>query len=92
MALSEVTNNQAESRYELAAEGSTAIAAYRLSGKRIVFTHTEVPTELEGRGIASALIRGALDDARAKGLKVVPACAFVRGYVEKHPEYQDLLA
>jgi len=90
--LSDVTNNEAESRYELAAEGGTAIAAYRLSGDRIVFTHTEVPPELEGQGIGSALIRGALDQARTAGLKVVPACAFVRGYIERHPEYRDLLA
>lgn len=90
--MNEVTDNRAEGRYELKAEGRTAIAAYRLSGERIVFTHTEVPSALEGKGIGSALIRGALDQVREEGLKVVPACPFVKAYIDKHPEYSDLLA
>ena len=91
--MAEVTDNRAESRFELETEGGTAIAAYRRSeGGRIVFTHTEVPAELEGQGIGSALIRGALDQVRAEGLKVVPACSFVRAWIERHPEAQDLLA
>ena len=89
----EVTDNREESRFELEAEGGTAIAAYRRSEDgRIVFTHTEVPPELEGQGIGSALIRGALEQVRAEGLKVVPACSFVRGWIERHKEAQDLLA
>ncbi|HEX8307760.1 MAG TPA: GNAT family N-acetyltransferase [Allosphingosinicella sp.] len=88
----EVRNNEAESQYELEVEGELALAAYRLSDGRIVFTHTEVPDALEGRGIGSKLIEAALDDVRTKGLKVVPACAFVKHYIEKHPEVQDLLA
>jgi predicted GNAT family acetyltransferase len=52
--------------------------------------HTEVPKELEGRGIGSALIRGVLDTARRQGLKVVPLCPFAKAYIEKHPEYADL--
>ena len=88
----EVRNNEAEHRYELEVEGELALAAYRLSDDRIVFTHTEVPTALEGRGIASKLVKAALDDVRDKGLKVIPACAFVKHYIDKHPEAQDLLA
>ena len=90
--MSEVRNNEAEHRYELEVEGELALAAYRLSDDRIVFTHTEVPTALEGRGIASKLVEAALEDVRAKGLRVVPACAFVKHYIDKHPEAQDLLA
>ena len=91
--MAEVKDNRQESRFELEAGGATAIAAYRLSeGGRIVFTHTEVPQALEGQGIGSALIRGALEHVRAEGLKVVPACSFVRGWIERHPEAQDLLA
>ena len=91
--MGEVKNNRAEKRFELETEAGTAIAAYRLSrGDRIVFTHTEVPQALEGQGIGSALIRGALEQVRAEGLKVVPACAFVRAWIERHPEAQDLLA
>ncbi len=88
----EVRNNEAEQQYELEVEGGLALAAYRLRDGRITFTHTEVPTALEGQGIGSKLIEAALDDARAKGLKVVPACAFVKHYIETHPEEQDLLA
>ena len=90
--MSEVRNNQADHQYELEVEGELALAAYRLSDDRIVFTHTEVPQALEGRGIASRLVKVALDDVRARGLKVVPACVFVKHYIEKHPEEQDLLA
>ena len=88
----EVRNNEAEQRYELEVDGQLALAAYRLSDDRIVFTHTEVPEALEGRGVGSRLIKAALDDVRARGLKAVPACAFVKHYMEKHPEVQDLRA
>jgi len=88
----EVRNNEAEHRYELEVEGQLAIAVYRLRDGQIVFTHTEVPDALEGRGIGSKLIEAALDDARARGLKVVPACPFVKHYMDEHPEVQDLLA
>ena len=63
----EVRNNEAESRYELEVEGELALAAYRLSHDRIVFTHTEVPTALEGKGIGSKLVAAALDDDAAAG-------------------------
>lgn len=88
----DVRNNEASSRYELEVEGQLALAAYRLRDGRITFTHTEVPDALEGRGIGSKLIKAALDDVREQGLKVVPACAFVKHYMDKHPEVQDLLA
>ena len=88
----EVRNNEAANQYELEVEGRLALAAYRLQDGRITFTHTEVPDELEGRGIGSKLVGAALEDARAQGLKVVPACPFVKRYIEKHPELKDLLA
>lgn len=87
-----VRNNAAESRYELEVDGFMALAAYHLRGGAIVFTHTEVPDALEGQGVASRLIRGALADARARQLKVVPICSFVATYIDRHPEQQDLLA
>jgi predicted GNAT family acetyltransferase len=88
----DVRNNEAESRYELAAGGALAIAGYRMQDGAVAFTHTEVPEELEGRGIATQLIDGAVEDVRRRGLKMVPLCGFVRHYVDTHPETQDLLA
>lgn len=89
---SEVRNNEAEHRYELEVDGEVAIAEYRLRPGRISFTHTEVPDALEGRGIGKKLVKAALDDARARGLKVVPICPFVKHYIDAHPEERDLLA
>ena len=85
-------DNPAGERYELAADGHVARAQYELSGGTITFTHTIVPPALEGRGIGSRLIAFALADARARGLKVVPRCSFVRGYIDRHPEWRGLLA
>ena len=90
--MADVTNNEAEQQFELEVEGHKALAAYQLEGGRISFTHTEVPPELEGRGVGKQLVEGALEQVRGQGLKVVPLCSFVRHYVETHPETQDLLA
>jgi predicted GNAT family acetyltransferase len=88
----QVTDNRAEHEFELEVDGHRAIAAYQLEGDTIVFTHTLVPKKLEGRGVGSRLIRGALDAARDRGLNVIPQCPFVKAYIERHSEYRDLLA
>ena len=88
----QVTDKEAEHRFELDAGGHRAIAQYRLAEGEIVFTHTLVPAELEGQGVGSALVAGALDQVRRKGLRVVPQCGFVRHYIETHPDTHDLLA
>jgi predicted GNAT family acetyltransferase len=88
----EVVNNEALGQYELKVDGHTALTAYRVHPGHLTFYHTEVPQALEGRGIGKRLIKGALDDVRRQGLKVVPVCTFVRHYIETHPEEQDLLA
>jgi predicted GNAT family acetyltransferase len=88
----DVVDNREEHRFELEVDGSTAIASYRIEDGAIAFTHTLVPEELEGQGVGSALVKGALAQVREKGLKAVPRCAFVRHYFEKHAEVQDLLA
>ena len=90
--MAEVVNNEQAGRFELVAGGFTAIAAYRRDGDKIVFTHTVVPEELEGQGIGTALVKGALDDVRRQGLKAVPLCSFVEHYMSTHPETQDLRA
>lgn len=88
----DVRNNIAEQRYELAVEGALAIAVYERRGDALAFTHTHVPRALEGKGIGSRLIRGALADVRAQDLKVLPLCSFVADYFDRHPNEQDLLA
>lgn len=87
-----VRDNVAEQEFELTVDGHRAVAAYQMEGGTIVFTHTHVPAEIEGRGVGTRLIRAALDSARDRGLKVVPQCRFVRAYMEKHEETRDLLA
>lgn len=87
-----VRDNPARSRFELDANGATAVANYKLADGVITFTHTEVPEAARGGGIASRLVAGALQAARARGLKVVARCPFFAGYIERHPEYRDLLA
>ena len=82
----DVTDNQAEHRFELPTDAGPAVAAYELAGDTIIFTHTVVPPEAEGHGVGSRLIAGALADAKARGLKVVPQCPFVQAYLERHPE------
>ena len=86
-----VQNNPAKHRYELEVEGHIAASYYQLANNVITFTHTEVPKELEGKGIGSRLVKGVLDQVRANGLKVVARCPFVNGFIGKHPEYTDLL-
>ena len=88
----EVVNNTSKHRYELTVDGHLAATYYAISDGVITFIHTEVPPELGGKGIASRLIRGALDQVRADGLKVIPQCPFVKAFIEKNASYQDLLA
>ena len=89
----DVTNAPEQRRYEARIDGELAgIAEYRASDKITTFIHTQVMSEFEGKGVASALVRAALDDVRGDGRKVRAVCPFVKGYIEKHSdEYGDLL-
>jgi predicted GNAT family acetyltransferase len=86
-----VRHNAAESRYEAVVDGKLAVCEYVLEGQRVVFTHTFVPPELRGRGIAEKLVRMALDEALAAKRAVVPACSYVAVFVQRNPEYQALV-
>ena len=87
-----VRDNKAQSRFELDVEGGLAFANYRLTPAALIITHTETPRALRGRGIASELVKGALELIRADGRKVIAGCGFVVDYLQKHPEYRDLVA
>jgi predicted GNAT family acetyltransferase len=88
----DVRDNADEQRFELAIGGQTAFAYYELTPGIITFTHTDVPLVMSGQGVASRLIKSALEQVRARGLKVVAQCEFVAGYLGKHPEFGDLIA
>lgn len=89
-----VTNNTDASRYEITSDGQVAgFAEYRSRpGDIVVFPHTVVHDAFAGKGLAGQLVKAALDDVRAQGKKVRPLCPYVARYIEKHPEYADLLA
>jgi predicted GNAT family acetyltransferase len=88
-----VRDNPDEERYELwLGETLAGTIDYSMEPDRIVLIHTEVDPSFEGKGLASKLVSSALQDIRARGLKMVPACQFVRSYLRRHPEYDDLRA
>jgi predicted GNAT family acetyltransferase len=87
-----VVDNPAQLRYELRVDGALAgFLAYRLEPGTVVLVHTDVDPAYEGRGLGGRLVRGALDDLRARGLLLVPLCPFVASYLRRHPEYADLV-
>jgi uncharacterized protein len=87
-----IKDNKQLSRYELEKDGRIAFVTYTREPGVVTFVHTEVPKELSGHGVGSALIRGVLDIARANGDKVTPKCPFIAAYMRHHRETQDLLA
>ena len=89
--MTDIVDNKAQHRFELAVDGHIAAAYYELAGGVITFVHTEVPPELGGKGIGSKLAKGALDQVRTDGLKVIAQCPFVKAWIDKHPDYAELL-
>lgn len=86
----EVVHNPEASRFEIHVENQVAVLQYRLEGEVILFTHTRVPKELEGRFLGTRLVRAGLDHARQHSLRVRSACWFVDRFLEKNPEYAGL--
>ncbi|WP_370890773.1 GNAT family N-acetyltransferase [Janibacter sp. GXQ6167] len=93
MSETQLSKNAAENRYEAHIDGTLAgFAVYQLTDELIVFTHTEVQPEFEGRGVGSALARFALDDVREEGTrKVLPICPFIKAWMARHPDYFSMM-
>jgi predicted GNAT family acetyltransferase len=90
--MTEIRNNRHRFRYEIVVDGVVAgFLQYTMRGGRVVLAHTEVPEANAGRGLATRLVRGALDDIRQRGLGIVPVCPFVEAFIERNPDYDDLV-
>jgi predicted GNAT family acetyltransferase len=89
--VTEVTDNAARHRYEMVVDGITAYVTYVRRGDRLTLVHTEVPKALGGRGIGSSLATAVLEDARSRGLRVVPECDFIEAFIKRHSEFADLV-
>jgi predicted GNAT family acetyltransferase len=87
-----VRHNTAENRFEAEVEGTLSVADYQLRDGEMVMTHTYVPPAMRGRGIAEKLVRAALEHARDEKLRVVPACSYVDVFIQRHAEFQPLVA
>lgn len=88
-----VANNPEKSRFEISVDGALAgFTEYYEEGEILVFPHTKIFDEFGGQGLAAILVTGALDDVRANGRLIRADCPYVAGFLQKHPDYQDLLA
>jgi predicted GNAT family acetyltransferase len=88
------SHNPGASRYEAHIDGDLAgYAEYELTDQLVIFTHTKVEDQFEGHGVGGSLARFALDDVRTAGTrKILPLCPFIKGWIEKHPDYADLVS
>ena len=87
-----VEHQPARERFATRVDGHEAELDYRRRDDLLIITHTGVPQAIGGRGIASALVKAAMDYARAEGLRVRPACSYAEAWLRRHPEYADLQA
>lgn len=86
-----VRDNTAQHRFELDADGGVAFVTYRAIPGGLYLLHTETPSALRGRGIATRLARGTLDLVRARGQKIRVGCEFLIEFMRRNPEFNDLL-
>jgi predicted GNAT family acetyltransferase len=86
-----IIDNKEAKRFEHHLEGKIAFVDYILAKNKIFLTHTEVPQEFEGKGIASGMIKAVLQEVKARELTLVPMCPFVAAYIKRHPEWKELV-
>jgi predicted GNAT family acetyltransferase len=87
-----IKENKEKKRFEVEVENKLALIEYIRAEDKIYLTHTEVPSELEGKGIASSMAKQVLQQIKDEDLKLVPLCPFIASYVKRHPEWKEILA
>ena len=87
-----VVHNTRQQRFEVQMQGEAALVSYTREGGRVVFDHTYVPEAFRGKGVAAALVRAALNEAREQHWQIVPQCSYVAAFIERHPEFASLVA
>lgn len=80
-----------KNRFAAEVGGSLAVVEYMKVGNTLIFTHTEVPESLEGQGIGGQLAKASLEYVRDNNMSAAPLCPFVKAYIERHPEYKELV-
>ena len=83
--MSDVKNNIAQNRYELEVDGKLAFADYSLDGSTLYINHVETPAELRGGGVAGKVMAGVVEDAKKRGLEIIPICGYAAIYLKRHP-------
>ena len=91
-AMSQITDNIAERRFELIEQGAIAYADYRLTPGRMIFDYVFSPPALRGAGTAGRLMQGVVEAARARSVKITPLCGYAAAWLKRHPETSDLVA
>ena len=87
-----VSENKEKKRFEVTLDGKVAVIEYIRAEDKMYLTHTEVPNEFEGKGIASKMVKQVLQKIKDEGLKLVPLCPFIASYIKRHPEWKEILA
>lgn len=88
----QVRRNEGEEQFEAEVGGETAVLTYAEQHGKLYLLHTQVPEAMEGHGVGGALVRAAMDFATAQGVKVVPFCPFARAWLQRHPQYEEMVA
>jgi predicted GNAT family acetyltransferase len=87
-----ISENKEKKRFEAMVDGATAVIEYIRAEDKMYLTHTEVPKQLEGKGVASAMAKQVLEQIKVEGLQLVPLCPFIAAYLKRHPEWKEILA